>query len=149
MKAIAGVILLLLGALFPLIAAEPRIAWGAGPEWVLVDENPDSSFYYDKSGITKPREGIIRVTVRVVYTPEGKADTLELLKPAEGYDNLFETRYLYDLDCKGRKGRLLRVAHLDEAGTQLKVFDLVDKTEWEDIPPDVRIGEVAESECAQ
>lgn len=129
-------------------AVRPSQASGAGPEWVLVDKNPVSSFSYDKSGITKPREGIIRVTTRVIYTEKGKAETLAVLKPATGYENLYESRFVFDIDCKGGKDKLLRVTHLDRAGAELKMFDLGDKTEWEDIPPDARISVVAETECA-
>lgn len=148
MKAIIGVICGVVWALFPAVAAERGMAWGAGPAWVLVDKNPDSSFYYDKAGIAKPREGIMRVTMRVVYTDKGKADALAVLKPAKGYEKLFETRFLYELDCKERKNMLLRVTHFDVAGAQLKTFDLSGKTDWEDIPPDARIEVVADSECA-
>lgn len=146
-KAITGVICGVLWALILLVAAGPGGAWGAEPEWVLVDENPESYFYYDKSGVSRPREGIVRVTTRVVYTPEGKADTLELLKPAKGYEQLFETRFLFDLDCKERKSHLLRVTHLDGAGAQLKAFELAEATDWEAIPTAARIELVAESEC--
>ena len=149
MKAIAGVILVAVWALVTGVAAQPGRALGAGPEWVLVDENPVSSFYYDRSGITKPREGILRVTTRVIYTEEGKEETLETLKPAKGYENLYESRFLFDLDCKEWKNKLLRVTHLDKAGTQLKMFDLAEKTDWEDIPPDARIEAVADTECAR
>jgi hypothetical protein len=149
MKVIAGVILVAVWAFITGVVAQPGRAFGAGPDWVLVDENPVSSFYYDKSGITKPREGIIRVPTRVVYTEEGKAETLEILKPAKGYENLYESRFLLDLDCKNSKTKLQRVTHLDEAGTQLKIFDLAEKTDWEIIPPDARIEVIAETECAR
>jgi len=149
MKAIAGMILVAVWALVTGVAAQPGLALGASPDWVLVDENPVSSFSYDSSGITKPREGIIRVTTRVVYTEKGKAETLEILKPAQGYEKLYESRFVLDLDCKGWKNKLQRVTHLDKAGTQLKMFDLAEKTEWEDIPPDARIGVIAETECAR
>lgn len=149
MKSISTVICGVLLGVFAAIAAGPGAARGADPAWALLDENAESYFYYDKSGAAKPRAGTVRVTARVVYTDAGKAETLNLLKPAKGYENLYESRFLYDLDCKGRKSRLLHVSHLDRAGTRLKEFDLSKSTEWEDIPPAARLELVAESECGE
>ena len=149
MKVTAGVILVAVWAFVTGVVAQPGRAFGTSPDWVLVDENAVSSFYYDRSGITKPQEGIIRVPTRVVYTEKWKAETLEILKPAKGYENLYESRFLLDLDCKKLKTKLQRVIHLDETGTQLKMFDLAEKTDWEDIPPDARIEAVADTECAR
>lgn len=147
MQGIAAVICGVLFAIFSAGAADPKIAWGA--EWVLADENPASSFYYDKAGIAKPRKEVIRVTMRVVYTEEGKADALETLTPTKYYEKLSESRYLYELDCRERKSKLLRVTHLDEAGNQIKAFDLSEKTDWEDIPFASRIEAITDNECGQ
>jgi hypothetical protein len=121
--------------------------WCAGPEWVLLDENPDSRFYYDKSAALKPHEGIVRIKTRVVYTEEGKADALKILNASNKLSGLFESRYQHDLDCKKQESRLLEVSHLDEGGVTLKSTDLATSTEWEEIPPDARMGLVLEKVC--
>ena len=134
---------------FAMIATLAPSGWCAGPDWVLLDENADSRFYYDKSGTKKPNEGIIRVRTRVVYTKEGKAEALKILSTSKKFDKLFESRYFHDLDCKKEKSRLLEATHLDKEGITLKTTDLASSTEWEDIPPDTRISLVTEKVCVQ
>jgi len=120
---------------------------GAEHEWQLLDESPDSYFSFDKAGVTKQPKGFMRITARVLYTEEGKEDALKLLQPAKGYENLSESRYVYDLDCKGQKSKLLRVTHFDKGGTQIKTFDLSDVTLWEEIPPAARLELITEIVC--
>jgi hypothetical protein len=133
-------------ALATIVAWAP-LAWCAGPDWVLVDENFESRFFYDQSDKNKPAKGIVRVTTRVVYTAEGKGDALEILGTDKKFQKLFESRYLYDMDCKKIKTKLLEVSHLDKEGVVLKTTDLAAATEWEDMPPDTRMALVAEKVC--
>jgi hypothetical protein len=123
-------------------------AWGAGPDWLLLDENQDSRFYYDQSGAKKPSEGVVQVRTRVVYTDEGKADALRILQGDKKLDNLFETRYLHELDCKKEQSRVREARHLDGEGVTLKLIDLSSVNEWEEIPPDARMALVQEKVCA-
>jgi len=123
-------------------------AWCAGPDWVLLDENPDSRFYFDQSGANKPGTGIVQVKTRVTYTDEGKADALKILEDPKKFAGLFESRYLYDLDCKKEQSRLLEVRHLDEEGVTLKTTDLAAATEWQEVSPDGRMDLVLEKVCA-
>ena len=122
-------------------------AWCAGPDWVLLDENRDSRFYYDQNANNKPHGGIVRVGTRVVYTEEGKAEALGILKGAKKLDSLFETRYRHDLDCSKGESRLLEATHLDRKGVTLKSSDLASKSEWEEIPPGARMDLVLELAC--
>jgi hypothetical protein len=142
-------ILLASSALIAITAAPGRCAEPG--EWVLLDENQDSRFYYDKSAsaATQPKEGIVRIRTRVVYTDEGKADAVKILEDAKKFGALFESRYLHELDCKKEKSRLLEVSHLDKNGVTLKTTDLASATEWEEIPPEVRMGLVMEKVCNQ
>lgn len=144
-RAITGVIC---GLIMVTILATADLA-GAEAAWIALDENQDSYFYYDKNGIVKPEEGIIRVTARVVYTEEGKEDALKILQPAKDYKKLSESHYLYDLNCTGKKSKLLRVTHLDDNGAQLKTFDLSAVTEWEEIPPAARLELILELACSR
>ena len=126
----------------PAPATQPTVR----PEWVTLDQNRESTFSYDRAGVSRSGE-VLRVTTRAVYTEQGKADTLNLLKSGKQYQNLFETRFIIDLSCKERTSRLQRVSHLDAAGTPLKEFDLAGKTSWEEIPPGSRLEKVTEAEC--
>ena len=124
-------------------------AFCADPQWVVVDEDKDSSFSYDKSGTSKPKEGIVRVRTRVVYTKEGKAEALKMLTSAKNLANLYESRYLHDLDCTERESHLLGASHLDKEGVTLKQTDLAAVTEWEGIPPETRMATVFKKLCTQ
>jgi hypothetical protein len=133
---------------FPLLFAMTQgAAVAAEPTWVLADENTGTRFYYDSSGITSPTKGVTRVSVRVVYTEEGKADALEVLEHAPAFEKLFESRYVYDIDCNKKKIHLLRVTHIDDDGKQIKSLNLSANTEWEDIPPGSRLDVVADETC--
>ena len=148
MRSLATIACMFVVALLSMNPAMTPSAFGAEPEWVLVDENGDSSFFYDKSATSKKLEGRLQVTTRVVYTEEGKADALKILA-AKNMRKLYETRYLHDLNCADRESRLLKATHLDKKGGILRSTDLASSTEWEAIPPDVRIGSVAEEVCAE
>lgn len=121
---------------------------GGEQEWLLLDESPDSNFSLDKGGVKKQSEGILRITAQVLYTEEGKEDALRILQSAKGYENLSESRYVYDLDCKGQKSKLLRVTHLDKKGNKIKTFDLSEVTVWEEIPPAARLELVTDLVCS-
>jgi hypothetical protein len=129
------------------VAILPTFAWCAGPDWVLLDQNPGSRFYYDQSDAKKPGTGIVQVRTRVIYTDEGKADALKILEDAQKFALLSESRCVYDLDCKKEQSRLLEVRHIDEEGVTLKTTDLKSATEWEEISPDGRLGLVQEKVC--
>lgn len=147
-KAIAGTMFMLLAALLVATSSHADARHVATPEWIVLDENRDSYFSYDKRGVTKPQEGIRRITARVVYTPEGRAEALAILQPAKEYERLSESRYLYDLDCKGNKSKLLNVTHLDAEGARIKTFDMSAVTEWENVPPAARLELISELVCA-
>ena len=138
--------------LFMLLSINATIAppaFGAGPDWVMLDENDESSFFYDKAGTSKPEEGIVRVNTRVVYTEEGKAEAVKMLPSIDNSGKLYESRYLHDLNCGERESRLLNASHLDKDGGVLKSTDLSSFTEWEAIPPEVRMMLVLQDACVQ
>ena len=126
----------------------PR-AFCAEPGWVLLEESNDSSFFYDENSMSNPKEGIVRVTTRVVYTEPGKADALKILAAAKNLEKLYESRYLHDLNCAETESRLLEATHLDREGTTLRLTDLAQATEWESIPPEARMALVAEKICTR
>jgi len=124
-------------------------AFCAEPDWFLLDENTESSFFYDRSGTSKPREGVVRVRTRVVYTEQGKAEAVKALGEMPESAKLYESRYIYDIDCLEREARLLAVTHFDKSGGILKSTDLEPFTEWEYLPPMSRMAVVANEACGQ
>jgi hypothetical protein len=146
MRSLTGFICAVVVAAVATIGTLAPPALCAGPDWVLLDENKDSTFFYDQSYAKKPNGVSHRVRTRVIYTAEGKADALKILA-AKKFQKLFETRYLHDLDCKKGKSRLLEASHLDDEGVTLKTTDLASSTEWEDIVPDTRMDLVVDKVC--
>lgn len=122
-------------------------AFCADKDWLLLDENQGSSFYVNKVDLEKPKPGVVRVTTRVVYTPEGKTEALKTLESPKPLEKMYESRYRYDIDCSERESRLLEVTHLDKNGGTLKYTNLSAFTEWEGIPPEARMALVAEVSC--
>jgi hypothetical protein len=125
-------------------------AMAGQPDWLLVNSDPShSDFYYDKSAVTASPQALLTVRAKVVYSAEGKADTLKVLK-AKKYENLAYTEYRYEIMCgEERKSRLQQVSHYDAKGVRIAEFDLVGKTEWEEIPISARLDMVADNECKE
>lgn len=147
MRPLAAVICSTLLALAAFNVTLAPSAFCAGPEWVQLDQNEDSTFYYDKSDPSKPKEGIIKVKTRVIYTKEGKADALKILGTAKELNNLYESRYQHDVDCAEHESRLLDVTHLNKEGATLRSADLSASTEWEWIQPETRMALVLDQVC--
>jgi hypothetical protein len=116
-------------------------------EWVQLDENKESSFSYDKSSVTRSKDDIVTVTTRVVYTEKGREAAIGILEATGPLTKLTETRYTHDIDCGENESRLLKVVHLDKAGTALKTTDLSRVTHWDEIPAGSRIDKVQEIIC--
>lgn len=124
-------------------------AFCAGPDWMELDDNMESTFFYDRKGTTKPKEGFVRVVTRVLYSEEGKAEALKVLSKYKGMDKLHESRYVHDLDCGEQESRLLSATHLSQDGTALRSTDLSSVTEPEAIPPETRMWYVMQEACGQ
>lgn len=131
-------------------SVRPGAVFGAEAAWVLLDDSSEhSAFYYDKADINKLGKGIFRVTARVVYKPQGREETLDLLKHPKEFEALAESRYVYNMDCKQGRSQLLNVTHLDNKNARIKTFDLSGVTEWEDIPPAARLELITDEVCAR
>jgi hypothetical protein len=128
-----------------------RPAVAAETGWMLVESDPaHSDFLYDKSAVARSAEGVVTINAKVVYSPEGKAETLKALQNAKKYEGLAATEYRYEIMCgEERKSRLQRVVHYDGKGGRIAEFDLAGKTEWEDIPVSSRLDMVADEECPE
>ncbi|WP_224963218.1 surface-adhesin E family protein [Geomonas subterranea] len=119
----------------------------APADWYLLDENRDSSFFVDRSGINRVREGVIQVRTRVVYSDLGKNEAAKILKGLQSPAALYETLYSYEINCVEREGHLLAASHFDKGGVLLKSSDLDAATQWEYLPPDTRMGLVLQQAC--
>lgn len=124
-------------------------AFCAGPEWVELDDNMESTFFYDRNATTRPSEGVVRVVTKVVYSEEGKAEAIKVLAKNKGISKLEESQYLHDLNCGEKESRLLKATHLAKDGTVLKSTDLSAVTEWEAIPPEARMWYVLQDACVR
>jgi hypothetical protein len=140
---------LLMGSLFFALVSMATVvppAFCAGSDWVQLDDNEDSRFFFDKAGATRDK-GVVRVETRAVYTEAGKADALTTLSKTKELGNLYESRYEYDLNCEKQQSRLLHVAHFDKDGNVLRKSDLSAVTQWEPVPMGTRMTLVLEAAC--
>jgi len=122
-------------------------AFGVPKEWVLIDENDNSTFYYDQGATVSPKRGVLRVLARVIYTKRGKTEALKTLARAKGLEKLYQSNYLYDVDCDEMQSKLLEVTHQDKGGATLQTTNLTLFTEWEEVSPDTRLGLTADLAC--
>lgn len=131
------------------VVAFPTSALCVDPDWALLDENQESGFFYDRNGTSRVREGMIRVRTRIIYTESGKKEALKVLKGLPEPARLFESRYMYEIDCAEKEGRLVAATHFDKNGSILKSTDLESVTFPEYLPPDTRMGIVANEACSR
>ena len=140
---------LLLGTLFFAVVSITTVvppAFCDEAEWVQLDDNDDSRFFYDKAGATRDK-GVVRVETRVLYTEAGKENALSTLSKNKELARLNESRYEYDLNCAKSESRLLHVAHFDKDGNVLRKSDLSAVTQWEPVPMGTRMTLVLEAAC--
>lgn len=122
-------------------------AYCAPADWLLLDENRESSFFFDRNSVSPVREGVVRVRTRVVYSDQGRKEALKVLKGLPGDAPLYETLYSYEINCPEREGHLLASSHFDKEGAALKSSDLSAFTQWEYLPPDTRMGMLLPQAC--
>lgn len=138
---------LLLALLLGTLSAPAASA--AENDWVLVDQNKESTFFYSKNGTEKEKDGVLRVTTRVVYSEKGKEAALKILAASDTLQKLAESRYQHEINCEEKESRLLKVTHLAKDGGPLKTTDLSGVTDWEEIRPDTRMERVLEMVCSK
>ena len=137
----------LLGLVAGVVAMTAFPAMGAGPAWELLDAAPNhSEFFYDKAGVKKLPAGVVTVTAKVAYEPEGRQEVLDALKN-EKYEALSYTLYSYEINCAKGESRLLSVKHANAQGGAIAEFNLAGKAEWEKIPLGSRLDMVVDEEC--
>lgn len=127
----------------------PPAAICAAPDWIVLDENKESSFFYDKNGTTQVREGVVQVRTRVVYTKLGKKEAVKVLKELPEPARLYESRYIHEIDCNEQEGRLLAATHFDQKGAILRGTDLEPVTVMEYLPPGTRMSLIANEACGR
>lgn len=142
MKAMVCAVLVVTAALFA-----PLEGIGADPDWVLIDESEESSFFYDRNGITKLAERVVQVRTRVVYTELGRKEAVKVLRDLPEPNRLYESRYIHRINCPESEGRPILSTHFDSKGSILKSTDLDPVSSNEYLPPDTRMGVVVAAAC--
>lgn len=122
-------------------------AMAGGPEWELLDSAPHhSEFFYDKAGVKKLPGGMVTVTAKVAYAPEGRQEVVDTLKN-EKYEALSYSLYSYEINCAKGESRLVSVKHANAQGGAIAEFSLAGKAEWEEIPVGSRLDVVVDEVC--
>ena len=123
-------------------------AFAGDSQWVLIDEDPDtSSYYYDTTSVVRGEEDLVTVQTKAVYTEVGKADALDTIGHPKGFEDLSSTSFHYTINCSGDMSRLEKVVHRDGKGGTIKAYTLSGKTSWEDIEAETRMSLLRDAVC--
>lgn len=98
-------------------------------DWVLYGK-PDSGAlvaYYDRAHVVTTGGGMVRVTVKYVYSETGKKEVMKSRKrselPTEGYERLSHSIVQYELDCRKSRQAIFSVTEIDLDGRELDRYN--------------------------
>ncbi len=100
--------------------------------------------YYDAQSINRPAKNIVRVWLKVDYTEKGVIDKVGNL--GEKYENLSNTRALWEINCVEKKARMLSETAYDNGGGV--IYSSGSPLEWNFIIPE-SMGEVLYKEICK
>lgn len=107
----------------------PFTAASSGPDWVLYGR-PDSGSlvaYYDRAKVVRMGDGMLRVTVKYVYSEGGKKEVIRSRERSElrteGYENLGYSMVQYELDCGKGQQSIFSISEMDLNGKELDHYN--------------------------
>jgi len=134
MKLITGklIIILVVGCLVFSYAE----VWGEDWKFILKNKAGDDG-YYDADSLIRPSKGIIRVSLKVVYSEKNVNREAEKLGPS--YKDLSHRIILLEMNCIEKKDAFLEITAYSKKG---KIISSIkpDKATWMASPPE-SIGE--------
>ncbi len=125
-------IILVLGC----IALSDAEVWGEDWKFILKNKGGDDG-YYDADSLTHPSKGIIRVSLKVVYSE--KSINREAEKLGASYKDLSHRIILLEMNCIEKKEAFLEVTAYSKKGKAISSIK-PDKPIWVAHPPE-SIGE--------
>jgi hypothetical protein len=123
-------------------------AWAA--EWVLYEKSATGDEFYDKIGIKKVNNNIIRVWTKTIYNDVGKIKNYSVLKkidraPVNPY-LLSHELILLEIDCLNGKIKVSSDRICDKRGGVI-ASELQSNGEWKDIVPNSNLEKLKNKVC--
>ena len=106
----------------------------SGADWTFYAGSEFGSYHYNAENIGHLPNHLVRISQKLVLTNKGRIDlTGELGKE---YENTSEVLILREIDCMGRKSRILEVAYCYEEGRIFKKESYQQQPNWDSVTPD-------------
>ena len=109
--------------------------WGA--DWRRISKGENSLEYYDAEGITRSSKNIVKVSLKSVYTEEGKIDAVRKL--GKRFEKVSYEIHSLEIDCSNKKIRFLSSNYYSQDDKVITSHKRT--TKWDLIAPE-SIGEV-------
>jgi hypothetical protein len=117
-------------------------------DWELFFVTPPTNAYYDRDGMHRSPQGIVKVWYRVVNSQRERRNVVSKLRqtaPGVDWDGYKESRYQVAIDCEDRKMSNRYSAHYHENMYALAVGKY--EVRWEPIPPKSMMEELYKEVC--
>ena len=133
----SGVVLLFFFAIF--VYGE---AWGA--DWKAFGSDSNTVSFYDKENISHSSNDIVRVSIKVVYTPAGVSDLVHSY--GQRYRGLDHKVSLFELNCKDKMIRLLSSTWYWADGREITPYSNPND-KWYSIDPESSLDSLRKEVC--
>ena len=121
-----------------------------GKDWELFFVTPPTNAYYDKDGMQRSPEGIVKVWYRVVNSQRERRNVVSKLSQASpdvNWDGYKESRYQVAINCEDKKISNRYSVHYNENMYALAVGKY--EIRWEPIPPKSMMEELYKEVCPE
>jgi hypothetical protein len=134
MKKISSVISLSVLIIFLLVSNVYSLGW-----MEYKTDNDGNVYFYNKGTIKHLTKDIIQISVKTIFSNEGKNYELEFLRESglsnvEKYNSLSYEISLEKIDCKNKRSQFLSLTSYDKDSKTLFPYSYKEK-KWEDITP--------------
>ena len=120
-------------------------------EWQLVGKNNRGAVYYDRYGAKQIPGNVMRVPVKIVYSPDGAKEIREAFPFIAQSETVAYTLYTYEVRCLTNSFMITRAATYDPSGKVIKgtELDYVSTAEasWDHATPNSLVSVLSERVC--
>jgi len=103
------------------------LVWGA--DWKLFSCSTSKTvfWYYDAESITRSSKDVVRVCYKKVLTEKGVREHIAIF--GDMYKNVYEIKFLLEINCKDKTHCPLQMTHYAEDATVISFYNFYDR-EW-------------------
>lgn len=130
-----------------LVALELLVAPGAevrGADWRFYGKSAYGSYHYDAENIAHLPAHCVRVWQRLVLSSDGTTTLAREL--GKEYENASEIVLLREMDCAGKKGRILELISSSAEGTVIR-RESYQPLEWDPVVPGSVDDDLCQAVC--